>query len=102
MEEETTTTEKVGPLGYTLGVFLGSSILIFYLAAAILFIFYLLAIIARTYIWIDKFSVFGLGWGVVLGLLSALGVIAASIIGLIIIVFIVNQINQFRKNRTRD
>ncbi|MCG3221016.1 MAG: hypothetical protein H7641_06510 [Candidatus Heimdallarchaeota archaeon] len=96
MEKETETTEKISPWGYTVGVLLGSGIVVGYLVGAILFVFYLLIIIARTYIWIEKFSVFGLGWGVFIGLLCALGAIAATIVGIFLIVFVIRKIKEFR------
>ncbi|MHA2255233.1 MAG: hypothetical protein ACXAAM_04100 [Candidatus Heimdallarchaeaceae archaeon] len=97
MVKETETTEKIGPWGYTVGIFLGSSIVLGYLVSAIVFVFYLLVIIARTYIWINRFSVFGIGWGVVVGLLCALGAIAATIVGIFLVVFVVRKFKEFRE-----
>ena len=99
MEEETKRIDVTGPGGYVLGAFLGSSIIVGYLAAAILFILYLLAVIARIYIWIEKFSILGIGRGVVLGLLAGLGVIAATIIGLVLLMFIIRKVKEFRERR---
>jgi hypothetical protein len=99
MAKETKTKEKAGPWQYTLGVFMGSGIIVGYLVGAIMFILYLLAIIARTYIWIDKFSIYGIGWGVILGLLTALGAIAATIVGLIIVLYFVKKFREFRERR---
>ncbi len=96
MEEETETTEKISPWGYTVGIFLGSSIVAGYLVSAIVFVLYLLMIIARTYIWIEKFSVIGLGWGVFLALLCAIGAVGATVIGIFLVVFVVRKIKEFR------
>ena len=100
MVKKTETTEKIGPWGYTVGIFLGSGIVVGYLASAILFVFYLLIIIARTYIWIEKFSVFGLGLGVFLGLLCALGSILATIVGIFLIAFVVRKVKEFRMKKS--
>ncbi len=99
MEEETKRMEVIGPGGYFLGALLGSSIIAGYLAAAILFILYLLAVIARIYIWIEKFSILGVGRGVVFGLLAGLGVITATIVGLVLLLFIIRKVNEFREKR---
>ncbi len=96
MEEETETTEKISPWGYTVGIFLGSSIVAGYLVSAIVFVLYLLIIIARTYIWIENFSVFGLGWGVFLALLCAIGAVGATVVGIFLVVFVVRKIKEFR------
>jgi len=99
MTEESKLTTKISPLGYVTGFFMGSGIILGYLAGSIAFILYLLVIIARTYIWIDRFSVFGIGWGVVLGLLAALGAIAATIVGLVIVNFVIRKIREYRETR---
>ena len=101
MEKETKRMEVISPGGYFLGAFLGGSIIIGYFAAAILFIVYLLAIIARIYIWIDKFSIHGLGLGVIYGLLAGLGVIIATIIGLVLVMFVIRKVNEFREKRAK-
>ncbi|NPD88202.1 MAG: hypothetical protein HGN29_05745 [Asgard group archaeon] len=97
MEKETETTEKISPWGYTVGVFLGSSIVAGYLISSILFVSYLLIIISRTYIWINKYSIYGLGWGVIIGLLCALGSVVATVVGIFLIAFIVRKIKERRK-----
>jgi len=96
---ETKTEDEVTITGwqYPIVAGFGSLIVVGYIAGAIAFLGYILFLIARLYQWIIDFGQnYGLFWGVVIGILAFLGVILATVIVIIVLIFLFNKFQQYR------
>ncbi len=80
----------------------GASILVLltYVIGSSIFLGYIMFLISTLYQWIIQFGAkYGLFGGAVIGVLAFLGVLLATIIGILVLVFAINKFQQFRLER---
>ena len=75
----------------------GILVILGYLIGTLVFLGYIMFLISRLYLWINQFAVeHGLFWGAVLGILALIGVLLATILAVVVLVFAVNRFQELR------
>ena len=93
MEEEATFSGWQYPLAAGAGFL----IVLAYIMASVVFLGYIMFLISQLYQWIilygAKYSMF---WGVVIGILAFIGVLLATILAIVVVMFLVNKFKHYR------
>lgn len=85
---------------YPLAAGAGTLIVLAYVVASVLFLGYIMFLISQLYQWIIFYGAkYGLFSGVIIGILAFLGVLLATLIVIVVILFLVNKFQHYRLER---